>query len=240
MNVRINRRIEMGVRALEFCHAHQFQDPGYNSSVKQLEDQVAHAKLLASEQERGIKEVHAATSRKSTLSRTIRRSHLVHLATIAQRAAKELPELEAKFDISGLPRRQLPFRTVARSLLEQAEQHKELLVKHGLIEEVLVSLRRSLDELDQVVDRGAEGRRIHIGARANLEAAGAEVTQIVRGLDGFFTFRFGNQPDLLAAWISASNVFGPPVSAEQTDGRTGGPVTPPATPAPGGDIKPAA
>ena len=138
MEVRVNRRIEMGVRALEFCRAHQFQDPGYNSSVKQLEDQVAHAKLLGSEQERGIKQVHAATSRKSTLSRTIRRSQLVHLATIAQRAAKELPELEAKFDITGLPRRQLPFRTAARNLLEQAEQHKELLVKYGLVEEVLV------------------------------------------------------------------------------------------------------
>src|SRR4051812_43159909 len=169
MNIRINRRIEMGVRALEFCHAHPFQDPGYASSVKQLEDQVAQAKLLGSEQERGIKAVRAATSRKSTLSRTIRRSQLVHLAAIAQRAAKELPELDAKFDITTLPRRQLPFRTVARTLLELAEQHKDLLVKHGLVEEVLVGLRAALDELDQVVDRGAEGRRIHIGARANLD-----------------------------------------------------------------------
>jgi hypothetical protein len=232
MNIRTNRRIEMGVRALEFCHAHPFQDAGYNSSVKQLEDQVAQAKLLASEQERGTSEVRAATSRKSTLSRTIRRSQLVHLASIAQRAAKELPELDAKFDITGLPRRQLPFRTVARTLLEQAEQHKELLVKHGLVEEVLVGLRRSLDELDQVVNRGAEGRRIHIGARANLDAAGAEVVQIVRGLDGFFTFRFGNQPDLLAAWISASNVFGPPVTGAQSSSTT--------TPAAGGNIQPAA
>ena len=240
MNIRINRRIEMGVRALEFCHAHPFQDPGYNSSVKQLEDQVARSRLLAREQERGTSEVRAATSRKSTLSRTIRRSQLIHIASIAQRAAKELPELEAKFDITGLPRRQLPFRTVARTLLEQAEQHKELLVKHGLVEEVLVGLRTSLDELDQVVDRGAEGRRIHIGARANLDASGAEVVQIVRGLDGFFTFRFGNQPDLLAAWISASNVFGPPVSGVQADRRTGGQTSSPVSPAAGSDIKPAA
>jgi hypothetical protein len=229
MNIRTNRRLEMGARALEFSRAHQVDDAGYTTTVKQLEDQLARAAQLARDQERGAKEVHAATSRKSTLSRTIRHSQLVHLAGVAERAAKELPELASTFDITGLPRRQLPFRTVARTFLEQAEQHQELLVKHGLVAEVLQGLRRSLDELDQVVERGAQGRRTHIGARANLEASGAEVLQIVRGLDGFNTYRFGSQPDLLTAWISASNVIGPAVSGGQSG-----------TPASGGEIKPAA
>jgi hypothetical protein len=209
MNIRTNRRLEMGARALEFSRAHPMDDPGYATTVKQLEDQLARASQLAGEQERGTTEVHSATSRKSALSRTIRRSQLVHVAGVAERAAKELPELAQKFDITGLPRRYLPFRTVARTMLELAEQHKELLVKHGLVEQVLQGLRRSLDELDQVVERGAEGRRLHIGARANLEAAGSEVVQIVRGLNGLNTFRFGTQPDLLASWSAASNVVGP-------------------------------
>jgi hypothetical protein len=239
MNIRVNRRLEMGARALEFSRAHPVDDPGYGTTVKQLEDQLAKAAQLVGEQERGTSEVHGATARKSALSRTIRQSQLVHLAGVAQRAAKELPELSSNFDVTNFPRRQLPFRTVARTLLEQAEQHKELLVKHGLVEEVLQGLRRSLDELDQVVDRGAEGRRTHIGARANLEAIGAEIVQIVRGLDGFNTYRFTNQPDLLASWISASNVFGPTVSVLQAGGRSGGPSSTGSAVA-GGEIKPAA
>jgi hypothetical protein len=162
----------------------------------------------------------------------------VHLAGVAERAAKELPELAQKFDITGLPRRYLPFRTVARTMLELAEQHRELLVKHGLVEQVLQGLRRSLDELDQVVDRGAEGRRVHIGARANLDVAGSEVVQIVRGLNGLNTFRFGTQPDLLAAWTAASNVIGPAVG--RSVGQAVGNAGTPGTSSPGGEIKPAA
>jgi hypothetical protein len=222
MNIRVNRRLEMGARALEFSRAHPVDDPGYGTTVKQLEDQLAKAAQLVGEQERGTSEVHGATARKSTLSRTIRQSQLVHLAGVAQQAAKDMPELSSKFDVTGLPRRQLPFRTVARTLLDQAEQHKELLVKHGLVE-----------------DRGAEGRRTHIGARANLEAIGAEVVQIVRGLDGFNTYRFTNQPDLLASWISASNVFGPTVSVLPAGGRSGGPSSTDSAVA-GGEVKPAA
>jgi hypothetical protein len=68
-----------------------------------------------------------------------------------------------------------------------------------------------------VVERGAEGRRIHIGAAANLEAVSDEVVQIVRGLDGYNRFRFAADPDLVAAWTAASNVIGPPRTAGQPD-----------------------
>jgi hypothetical protein len=54
----------------------------------------------------------AATARKSKLKRSIRRSQLVQ-----------------KFDLPRIPIRNLAFRTVARTMLEEAQQQKVL--HHG-------------------------------------------------------------------------------------------------------------
>jgi flagellar biosynthesis/type III secretory pathway ATPase len=222
----------MGARALEFSRAHPVDSPGYATTLKQLEEQLARSEQLAKEQERGTTEVRAATARKSELKRSIRRSQLVHLGRVAERAAKDVPELAQKFDLPRIPTRNLPFRTVARTMVEEAQQQKELLVKHGLVAEILDSLGQSLDQFDQAVDRAAEGRRVHIGAAANLEAVSDEIVQIVKVLDGFNRFRFSAEPDLLAGWTAASNVIGPPHPADK-------PVAP-AAPTTGDQIKPAA
>jgi hypothetical protein len=84
-------------------------------------------------------------------------------------------------------------------MIELAEQQKELLSKYGMVEEVLQNARQSIDQLDQVVERGAQGRRIHIGASASLEVAANQVVRLVRILDGFNRFRLGGDPNLLTA-----------------------------------------
>ena len=97
----------------------------------------------------------------------------------------------------------------------------------------------------QVVQRGAEGRRVHIGARANLEVVSDEVVQIVKILDGYNRHRFVAQPDLLAAWTYARNVVRTGGQTDGrtdggSDGRTAGQGSPPNPSAPGGAIKPEA
>jgi hypothetical protein len=212
---------------------------GYATALKQLEELLARAGRLAQEQRQGIAEVRGATARKDALKRSIRRSQLVHLARVAERASKEVPELAQKFDLPRVPFRSLAFRAAARAMAEEAQQQKELLVRHGLVEEVLTGLTQSLDQFDQAVERGAEGRRVHIGAKANLEAIADEVVQIVKVLDGLNRFRFALEPDLLAAWTAASNVIGPPVADRRTVGQPDSNGTAPAAPSPG-EIKPAA
>jgi hypothetical protein len=219
MNRRVTRRLEMGARALEFSEAHPVDSPGYATAVQQLKEQLARAEQLGKEQERGITEVHAATARRNELKRSIRWSQLLHVAGVAERAAREVPELLQKFDLPRVPNRNLGFSTVARTMFEEAERHKDMLIKHGLVEQMLDSLGQSLDQFDDVMQHGAEGRRVHIGARANLEVVADEVVQIVKILDGYNRYRFTAQPDLLAAWTSARNVVR---AAEPADGRTGG------------------
>jgi hypothetical protein len=73
---------------------------------------------------------------------------------------------------------------------------------------------------------------VHIGASVELDVVADEVVESVKMFDGLNRFRFANDPDLFAAWRAASNVIGPPKTAEKT--------TSPGAPPSGGEIKPAA
>ncbi len=205
----------MGSRALEFSRAHPDESPGYIAALAQLEEQLARSRQLAEQQLRGIVEVRAASARKRALRRSVRQHHLVHVAQAARRAAKELPELEQKFALAREPVPYLAFKTLARTMVAEAQQQKELLIRHGLVERVLQSLAVSLDEFDRAAEQASEGRRVHIGARVELDVVADEVVQIVRVVDGLNRFRFSGDPDLMAAWRSASNVVGPPKPAEK-------------------------
>jgi hypothetical protein len=221
----------MGARALEFSRAHPNESSGYAASLAELEQQLARSRELATQQRQGVVEVRAATARKRELRRSIRQRQLMHVARAARRAAREIPDLTQRF---ALPPESIPyltFSTMARNIAQEAQQHKELLVKYGLVEEVLNSLIESLDHFDRAVAQGTEGRRMHIAAGVELDVVGDEVVDIVQVIDGSNRFRFASDPDLFAAWRSASNVIGPAKPAKSTT-----PETPPS----GGEIKPAA
>jgi hypothetical protein len=217
----------MGSRALEFSRAHQDQSSGYGVAVAQLEEQLQRSRELAARQLEGFVEVRAASARKVELTRSMRRQQLVHLARVARRASREAPELAQKFVLPRDPAPYLPFKTMTGNMAAEAQRQKELLVKHGLVERVLDSLTESLQEFDAVTEQGAAGRRVHVGASADLDVVADEVVQIVKVIDGLNRFRFAQDPELLAAWKSASNV---------TDSRR----QPEKTPPQGDQAKPAA
>ena len=111
-------------------------------------------------------------------------------------------------------------------------------MKHGLSEEVLSGLKVALDEFEGAVEQGAAGRLARVGASAELVAVAEEVVQVVKVMNGLIRLRFANQPELLAAWESASSVVATP-RPEEKPGPTGStPPTP--TPPSGGEVRPAA
>jgi hypothetical protein len=221
MNKRARSRLEMCARALEFSLAHPDESAGYTAAVAELAQVLARADQLQEQQRRGIAEVRSATERKRDLRRSIRRGQLVHVARAAQRAAREVPELSQKFALVREPIPYLTFRSFARTVAAEAEGRKELLVKHGLVDRVLVSLTQSLDQFDQAVGQGAEGRRLHVAANVELDVTAGDGVQIVRVIDGLNRVRFAGDPDLLAAWKSASNVIGPSRPAAKPEPETG-------------------
>lgn len=226
----------MSNRVLSFSRAHPDPSSGYSAALTRLEKALAEADVLATRQREGINAVRSATAQKRALRRKMRRTQLVHLARVAESAATELPDIAQKFRLTREAVPYLAFRTAARGMSAEAQNQKEVLVKHGLLDAVLESLSHSLDEFDQAVDQGIDGRRAHVGASAELDALADELTQTVRLMDGANHYRFADDPDALAGWESASNVIGPPRSGGQPAGQS----TPPATPPQGGEIKPAA
>ena len=88
-------------------------------------------------------------------------------------------------------------------------------MRHRPLVHVAQAARRAAKELPE----GAEGRRVHIGARVEVDVVADEVVQILRVVDGLNRFRFAGDPDLMAAWRSASNVVGPPKPAAKDAGE---------------------
>jgi hypothetical protein len=87
----------MGNRVLNFSHAHPDPASGYSTALARLEKSLAEADVLAARQRDGINAVRSATDQKRALRRKIRRTQLVHLARVAESAAKEVPDIAQKF-----------------------------------------------------------------------------------------------------------------------------------------------
>ena len=171
-----------------------------------LEEQIRTADALAAEQQDGIRAVRAATARKRELRRLMNDSHLLHVARVGQAAAKELPELAQTFGFSREPIPYAVFRTRAQTLVAAAEAHKELLTKYGLADTAFDGLKQALVDFDAALEQGMGGRLTHVGASAKLAVVAGDIVRAVKVMDGLNRFRFRDQPDLLAAWKSASKV----------------------------------
>jgi hypothetical protein len=237
MKALTRRKLEMGERALEFSRTHPDASPGYAAALARLEERLVRGEQLAAQQREGILRVRTATAAKRDLRRAVKRSHIRHLARVADVAAKEAPDLAPeKFRLPRASNPYLAFRTAVRGMAAEAEARKELLVKHGLSETVLGALTKALDEFDAAAEQGAQGRLAHVGASADLDAVADEVVQIVHVMDGLNRYRFEKQPELLAAWESASNV----VATPRPDVKPAPAPTPEGTPPAGGEVRPAA
>lgn len=218
---------------VEFTRLHPDTSPAFVAAVARLQERLARAHQLAQQQLDGRSAVHVATARKSELRRLIRRTHLHHLASVAEVASVEEPELARKFVIPRDTTTYNGFQTAASGMAAEAQSRKELLLKHGLAEEVLSGLEVALDQFDSAVEQGAAGRLTHIGARSELDRMGEEVVQIVKVMTGLIRVRFAGQPELLDQWESASNVVAAPRPEEVT-------LPSGTTPPPGGEVRPAA
>jgi hypothetical protein len=222
MDAKTRRTLEMAKRALNFSQAHPYENPGYVAAVSRLEASVARAGLLAVQQRDGFSEVRAAAAQKRELRRKMRRTHLPHLATVAEAADKERPGLAEKFVLVPAAAPYMAFRAAAQGFATQALVEKDLLLKHGLLEPIVESFNEAIQEFDRAVERGTEGRRAHVGARAELDAIADEVIQIVEYIDTLNRFRFTDDPESLAGWQSNSNIFGPVRSGGPAGGGTAG------------------
>jgi hypothetical protein len=224
MNAESRRKIEMGTRALEFSLAHPDSEAGTAGVVTRLEQLVARANDTAAAQRNGLIQVRAASARKEELRRAMLAVPIAHLAEVGRAAAREEHELGKTFRFKPGASTFLAFRTAARGMASAAETHREVLLKHGLSQSVLEEFVRMLDQFDEAVALGIEGRTAHVGATRELRAVSTEIVRTVRVMDGRNRQRFAEDGQLLGSWISASTVLGrsPRAEAEPEGGTPAG------------------
>jgi hypothetical protein len=235
MTSKTRRKLEMGARALEFSVKHSAPSAGNASSVARLEALLARAERLEAQQREGILLSRMATTRKREIRRSLKLGLLVHFAGVAEAASVEVPELAQKFSLPERTESYRAFRAAARAIEAEIRERKELLLKYGLSETGLTEYTAALDELDAMVKQSADARSAHVGASFELDDVGNEVVQVVTVMGGLNRHVFARDGELLAAWLSASNVVATPRPPEKEE--AGPEVKPPAT---GGDVRPAA
>jgi hypothetical protein len=229
MNKRTRVRAAMGRRAYATASANPDASEGYVIALTHLGGLLGTVDQAEASQRAGLVQVRKATVRKQELITAMRQAHVAHISGVVEVAADAVPGLREDIRYKPSGRNLRGLRTALGSMASAAEANKELLAKYGLAQSVLDSLRGCLQEFDACVARGDEGRRLHVTATAELEAAADDIVRVVRVLDGFNRLRFANDPEQLAAWVSAT-------SLHEASRR----VSESQDPTPGGEVKPAA
>jgi hypothetical protein len=234
----VTRRVyDLCVRVLNWTAAHPDDEPGFTVLVAQLQALAARMGQVITDQRNGLIDSRAATSRKRERRRTMLSVPIAHLAQIGALAAREQHELGKTFRFKPTATSLVAFRSAARAMIEEAQSHKEVLVKHGLSESVLVEFERMLDQFDAAMRLGAEGRMRHTAATRELVALTKEAGRLVRAMDARIRVRYRNDLPALEQWVSARAVLGAPRPVE--DGAEP-PVEGGGTPGAGGEVRPAA
>ena len=226
----------MAANAAEFSRSHPDESPGYQAVLSGLDGKLAQAKDALAGQRTGILGVRAGSAIKLELRSTMRQAHLAHIAQVARAAGREAPQVPHEFVFKPGTRHPCGVPDHGAWVPDPAEAHRELLVRHGLVESVLTELRQSLDQFDAAIVSSGEARAAHVRASEQLRRLANEVFQAVRVLDKFNRVRFRDTPEVLAAWLSISNVVGESRrKKEPEDGEGSG-----GAPEDGGEVRPAA
>lgn len=236
MNAVVRRRLEMGLRALNFSRAHPAENAGCTAAIARLEQDLARAEVLAMQQRSGILAERTASVRKQELRDQVQHLLLAHVAHVAHTARFDAPDLAKRFRLPPENQSYQSFRLAARVIAKEAQEQKDLLIRHGLAEPMLTGLAEALDQFDAAMEQGAVGRRDHAGARAELDAVLEDVVAVVAVIGDFNRFRFRDDSDTLNAWKSTSAVQAAPEPADapaEEEGKEGTPSSPDA-------LKPAA
>ncbi len=225
---------DLCVRVLNWTSAHPDDEPGFIVLTAQLQALAARLAQVITAQRNGLIDSRASRSRKQELRREMLAVPIAHLAQIGALAAREVHELGKTFRFRPSAASLVAFQSAARAMLEEAQTHKEVLVKHGLSESVLVEFEKLLGEFDMTMRLGVEGRMTHTAATRELETLTKEAGRLVRAMDARNRIRFRNDLPALEQWVSARTVLGVPTRSAESPLGEGG------TPDAGGEVRPAA
>jgi len=226
MNALLRRRLDMAGRVRDFLRAHKTDAVGEGLGLAKLEELIARAEALDAQQRAGVVVTRSSTKQRQELRRALQSKLLLYLRALGALGESENGELAVQFQLPPTNASQRALLTAARGMLEKATAHKDVLLSRGMPATLLDDLAAALGEIEKTIEATRAGRRGHVGASADLQAVAVEIKKQVRALDGMVRYRFGENAELMGAWRSARNVFGPFRSKPEPESPAGGNPTP--------------
>ena len=211
MNARLRRRLERAERVRDFLRAYLTAGVLERDAVAHFEALVERVHVLAVQQRDGVAVTRAATKQRMAVRRRLQLKVLRYFSVVVGLAATSQIPLDA-FRLPRTTLNSMAFVTMARSMLQIATAHKDMLVSRGLPEELLDEVARGIEKFEQTLEATGAGRVGHVGAGAGLRTVLAEISKQVKVLEGIVRYRFGDSADLMAAWASSRSVVGPSTS----------------------------
>jgi len=207
----LRRRLEMAVRVRDFLRAHRTEglQGAEATALARLEELITRAEALAGQQRAGLVARRGSTEQRAGVRRGLQSKLLRYLSAVGKIAAQENLELAAEFRIPRTNATNQAFVVLVRGMLAKATELKDLLVGRGMSEQLLGDLTAALVQFEQTLEATRAALREHVGASADMKEVVAEMVQQVRLLDGLVRYRFGDNAELMGAWLSARNVSDP-------------------------------
>jgi hypothetical protein len=196
----------MADRVRQFCEAYPSTDATYAPMVARLAERIDRMEALLGQELEGVLHAHSSVVRRKALRRRLQQELLRHLVTVARVAVSKDQGVAQLCDLPPAHLTNEALRVFARQKLEQGQARADLLARYGLAEKLLEDLAAAVDEFDETLAESNEGRRNHVGARAELKAVSDELMQLVEMLDGLNRYRFSETPEFRVAWESARRV----------------------------------
>ena len=209
MNTVTRVKLDMAARVRDFIRAHPTEASEEGIALARLEELLARGDALADQQRAGFLAVRTSTLKRQELRHRLQHTLLRYLVSVGTVAARGNAALLTEFKRLDGSMNHRAFLSAVRGMLAKAETFREGLIEKGMSPSLLEDLQVAVTELGGTLEASREGRRDHVGASAELRAIGQELVEATDILDGLVRYRFGEDTELMAAWASARNVFGP-------------------------------
>ena len=207
MNVKQTRRSDMLKRVHRFGIEYSDTFP-LRSTGRQLFDAVRETLAQLPHQDvthmTGRNQARAGTADKNAARESLRAA-LAAVNRTARAVAIERPGFSRRF---RLPSREgdRALLAAARATAAAARTLKHRFVAYGLRASFVDDLHGAIARFEQAVARRAAGRRVHIGARASLDAALMRAFSMVRRLDAIVVNVLGEDTVAMKQWRQARRV----------------------------------
>lgn len=201
--------VNTAVKVRDFLLAHPFGTSAGDQFAARFVEKVNRAVALFTQQEAGESAAETSTENRKALRKQILAVPARHLTKISRAVAAAHPEISASHRLTALHRSQPQFVAKVEVMLQEARANLPLYVEHGLSEESLQELEQLVKAFQESIGQSNAARRLHTGARKELEELVPELMQMLAQLDGMMLYRLRNQPELQGAWDSARNVAWP-------------------------------